>query len=175
MDGTLIISEKYQDPIYGSPKGGNFFYFMDRMGKITKQNPSQKLIIVKTPYLDGGQKIANQIRRHSESSLPASAIVETWHPPVVAASAVVESALSLIAMSMRIDCGVYIMRHMESYAGQGVTEWDCGLVKGDQAALDRFRLKYIREIMHGKYQLSLHSNVARAIQFLSSLRDTRVK
>lgn len=67
------------------------------------------------------------------------------------------------------------MRHMESYAGHGVTEWDCGLVKGDQAALDRFRLKYIREICTVNINCHYTSNVARAIQFLSSLQDTRVK
>nr|GMD88128.1 uncharacterized protein LOC109189836 [Ipomoea batatas] len=68
-----------------------------------------------------------------------------------------------------IDCGVYLMRHMESYAGYGVTDWDCGLVKGDQAALDRFRLKYIREICTTNINSHRTSNVARAIQFLSSL------
>nr|GMD89605.1 uncharacterized protein LOC109189836 [Ipomoea batatas] len=68
-----------------------------------------------------------------------------------------------------IDCGVYLMRHMESYAGHGVTDWDCGLVKGDQAALDRFRLKYIREICTANINSHRTSNVARAIQLLSSL------
>nr|GMD60601.1 uncharacterized protein LOC109189836 [Ipomoea batatas] len=68
-----------------------------------------------------------------------------------------------------IDCGVYLMRHMESYAGQSVTDWDCGLVKGDQAALDRFRMKYIREICTTNINSHRTSNVARAIQFLSSL------
>nr|GMD76216.1 uncharacterized protein LOC109168900 [Ipomoea batatas] len=29
----------------------------------------------------------------------------------------------------KIDCGVYLMRHMETYTGQAVLTWDCGLVK----------------------------------------------
>nr|GMD79789.1 putative retrotransposon polyprotein [Ipomoea batatas] len=37
----------------------------------------------------------------------------------------------------KVDCGVYLMRHMKSYTGEGVVAWDCGFVKGDQAALDR--------------------------------------
>lgn len=47
--------------------------------------------------------------------------------------------------------------------------WDCGLVKGDQAALDRFHLQYIRELCTANINSPRTSNVARAIQFLSSL------
>nr|GMC75051.1 zinc finger BED domain-containing protein RICESLEEPER 2-like [Ipomoea batatas] len=31
----------------------------------------------------------------------------------------------------RTDCGVYLMRHMETYVCQGISKWDCGLVRGD--------------------------------------------
>nr|GMD28507.1 uncharacterized protein LOC109146919 [Ipomoea batatas] len=36
----------------------------------------------------------------------------------------------------KIDCGVYLMRHMESFAGQPVKQWNCGLVKGDQRVVN---------------------------------------
>nr|GMD78348.1 uncharacterized protein LOC109189836 [Ipomoea batatas] len=72
-----------------------------------------------------------------------------------------------------IDCGVYLMRHMESYAGQLGLGWDCGLIKGDQATLDRFRLQYIQDICTANINSHRTSNVARAIQYLSSLGDTR--
>nr|GMD52364.1 zinc finger BED domain-containing protein RICESLEEPER 2-like [Ipomoea batatas] len=72
-----------------------------------------------------------------------------------------------------IDCGAYLMRHMESYAGQLGLGWDCGLIKGDQATLDRFRLQYIQDICTANINYHRTSNVARAIQYLSSLGDTR--
>nr|GMC73617.1 zinc finger BED domain-containing protein DAYSLEEPER-like [Ipomoea batatas] len=31
----------------------------------------------------------------------------------------------------KIDCGAYLMRHMESYSGVGVNSWVCGLAKSD--------------------------------------------
>nr|GMD63399.1 putative ulp1 protease family, C-terminal catalytic domain-containing protein [Ipomoea batatas] len=29
-----------------------------------------------------------------------------------------------------VECGLYLMRHMESYVGERVTKWDCGLTRG---------------------------------------------
>nr|GMD63799.1 uncharacterized protein LOC109178464 [Ipomoea batatas] len=46
---------------------------------------------------------------------------------------------------------------------------------GDHSALDRFRLQYIRDICTGNINPHRTSNVARAIQFLTSLGDTRMK
>nr|GME04951.1 ulp1 protease family, C-terminal catalytic domain-containing protein [Ipomoea batatas] len=31
-----------------------------------------------------------------------------------------------------VNCGVYLMRHMESYVGERVSKWDCGLTRGDR-------------------------------------------
>lgn len=33
------------------------------------------------------------------------------------------------------DCGVFTMRHMESFEGQAVKVWDCGLRKGNSDQL----------------------------------------
>nr|GMD76481.1 zinc finger BED domain-containing protein RICESLEEPER 2-like [Ipomoea batatas] len=46
----------------------------------------------------------------------------------------------------KIDCGVYLMRHMESYSGEGVGSWECGLTKGDRAELNRLHLHYMKDI-----------------------------
>nr|GLL44951.1 uncharacterized protein LOC109189836 [Ipomoea trifida] len=43
----------------------------------------------------------------------------------------------------KIDCGVYLMWHMESYSREGVGSWECGLTKGDRAELNRLRWHYI--------------------------------
>ncbi|XP_019178818.1 PREDICTED: zinc finger BED domain-containing protein RICESLEEPER 2-like [Ipomoea nil] len=47
----------------------------------------------------------------------------------------------------KIDCGVFLMRHMESYVGQRVAEWECGLVKGDTTTLHKLRLRYMKEFV----------------------------
>nr|GMC69506.1 uncharacterized protein LOC109168900 [Ipomoea batatas] len=46
----------------------------------------------------------------------------------------------------KIDCGVYLMRHMETFTGQSVKHWDCGLVKGDFTMLHKFRLQYMKDL-----------------------------
>ncbi|XP_031106314.1 uncharacterized protein LOC116010962 [Ipomoea triloba] len=42
-----------------------------------------------------------------------------------------------------VDCGVYLMWHMESYVGERVTKWDCGLTRGDRLQFQMLRLRYI--------------------------------
>nr|GMD76438.1 zinc finger BED domain-containing protein RICESLEEPER 2-like [Ipomoea batatas] len=64
----------------------------------------------------------------------------------------------------KVDCGVYLMRHMKSYTGEGVVAWDCGLVKGDQAALDRLCWCYMKEICTARY--SYESRVGRVFIFV---------
>nr|GLL44948.1 uncharacterized protein LOC109189836 [Ipomoea trifida] len=68
----------------------------------------------------------------------------------------------------KIDCGVYLMWHMESYSREGVGSWECGLTKGDRAELNRLRLHYIKEICTIDVNAHHSSNVARALRFLSS-------
>jgi len=56
-----------------------------------------------------------------------------------------------------VDCGVFLMRHMETYKGTSVREWECGLsteknVKGDASnkqkrELDDLRHKYVAKIL----------------------------
>nr|GMC64432.1 hypothetical protein Iba_chr02dCG4890 [Ipomoea batatas] len=49
------------------------------------------------------------------------------------------------------------------------------VLPGDQAALDRFHLQYIHELCTANINSHRTSNVARAIQFLSSIGDTQMK
>ncbi|XP_019158791.1 PREDICTED: uncharacterized protein LOC109155623 isoform X2 [Ipomoea nil] len=45
------------------------------------------------------------------------------------------------------ESGVFTMRHMESYAGQGCASWDCGLVRGDAMQLLNLRKRYMHNIL----------------------------
>lgn len=62
----------------------------------------------------------------------------------------------------KTDCGVYLMRHMESFVGQGVSNWDCGLVKGDYSTLHKLRLQYMKEVAVSEYNLHRARNLRRA-------------
>nr|GMC56670.1 zinc finger BED domain-containing protein RICESLEEPER 2-like [Ipomoea batatas] len=44
------------------------------------------------------------------------------------------------------DCGVYVMRHMDTFMGSLAKDCDCGLVKGNRSQLDRLRVKYAAAI-----------------------------
>lgn len=51
-----------------------------------------------------------------------------------------------------VDCGVFAMRHMETYTGKNVNkkEWDCGLSKESaeqQKELVELRYKYLSKIL----------------------------
>nr|GMD81456.1 uncharacterized protein LOC109189836 [Ipomoea batatas] len=45
-----------------------------------------------------------------------------------------------------VDYGVYLMRHMESYVGESVAKWDCGLTSGDRLQLQMLHLRYMKEL-----------------------------
>nr|GMD83396.1 zinc finger BED domain-containing protein RICESLEEPER 2-like [Ipomoea batatas]GMD86950.1 zinc finger BED domain-containing protein RICESLEEPER 2-like [Ipomoea batatas] len=67
----------------------------------------------------------------------------------------------------KVDSGVYLMQHMESYGGEGVGRWDCSLVRGDITELERLRLCCMKEICIVYINAHHMSNVARALRFLS--------
>ncbi|XP_019196010.1 PREDICTED: uncharacterized protein LOC109189836 [Ipomoea nil] len=67
----------------------------------------------------------------------------------------------------KVDSGVYAMRHMESYAGEGVSRWECGLVKGDVAGLERLRFQYLKAICVADINANRASNVANAVRYVS--------
>nr|GMD98918.1 uncharacterized protein LOC109162486 [Ipomoea batatas] len=50
--------------------------------------------------------------------------------------------------SNKVDCGVFTMRHMETYMGKGTKGWDCGLEKENKEQLNNTRVKYLAEIVN---------------------------
>nr|GMD05896.1 uncharacterized protein LOC109162486 [Ipomoea batatas] len=50
--------------------------------------------------------------------------------------------------SNMVDCGVFAMRHMETYMGKGTKGWDCGLEKENKKQLNNTRVKYLAEIVN---------------------------
>lgn len=46
------------------------------------------------------------------------------------------------------DCGVFLMRHMETYKGERVEYWNCGLKKSSKGLLQSLRAKYCSALMN---------------------------
>ena len=49
------------------------------------------------------------------------------------------------------DCGIYAMRHMETYFGQGLEGFDCGLEKDNKEQLNFLRVKYLHYMLEGQW------------------------
>ncbi|KAL3622606.1 hypothetical protein CASFOL_034017 [Castilleja foliolosa] len=47
----------------------------------------------------------------------------------------------------KVDCGVFAMRHMETYMGETVRSWRCGLAKDKPKMLKYMRVKYCAAIL----------------------------
>nr|GMD60667.1 zinc finger BED domain-containing protein RICESLEEPER 2-like [Ipomoea batatas] len=62
----------------------------------------------------------------------------------------------------KIDCGVFLMCHMETYLGQGVKKWDCGLIKGDISELHELRMRFMKELSISEYNIHRSRNLSRA-------------
>lgn len=62
------------------------------------------------------------------------------------------------------DCGVFLMRHMESFQGQLVAEWDCGFVKGDIQFLLQLRKEYIHTLSTHRLNALRSDNIRRALR-----------
>nr|GME03143.1 zinc finger BED domain-containing protein RICESLEEPER 2-like [Ipomoea batatas] len=67
-----------------------------------------------------------------------------------------------------VDCGIYTMRHMETFRGQTFKTWDCGLVRGD-AYLRNLRMVYMREILMAEINDLRLTNIKRARKFQHEL------
>ncbi|KAG6405560.1 hypothetical protein SASPL_133150 [Salvia splendens] len=49
----------------------------------------------------------------------------------------------------KVDSGVYLMRHMETFMGQKVNEWKCGLTPRSALSLQYLRAKMSKELLFG--------------------------
>nr|GMC60121.1 uncharacterized protein LOC109164944 [Ipomoea batatas] len=67
------------------------------------------------------------------------------------------------------DSGIYTMRHMETYLGQGVSSWVCGIVKGDKNMLNDLHKKFMHDILVSNINTHKHSVIQRALEYDHSL------
>lgn len=49
--------------------------------------------------------------------------------------------------SNNTDCGIYVMRHMETFMGDCSTKWKSGLKKGNKRQMQYLRIKYCAAIV----------------------------
>ena len=47
----------------------------------------------------------------------------------------------------KVDCGVYLMRHLETYTGRDVARWECGFVADSKKGIRDLRMKYAHVIL----------------------------
>nr|GMC60562.1 zinc finger BED domain-containing protein RICESLEEPER 2-like [Ipomoea batatas] len=74
--------------------------------------------------------------------------------------------MSLRDLKNKINCGMYLIHHMETYVEQGLFKWDCGLTKGDTSKLHKLRLQYMKDIVVSEYNAHRSTNLARAYQHI---------
>nr|GMD88062.1 uncharacterized protein LOC109164944 [Ipomoea batatas] len=67
------------------------------------------------------------------------------------------------------DSGIYTMRHMETYLGQGVSSWECGIVKGDKNMLNDLHKKFMHDILVSNINTHKHSVIQRVLEYDRSL------
>ncbi|PWA79651.1 hypothetical protein CTI12_AA202940 [Artemisia annua] len=68
------------------------------------------------------------------------------------------------------DCGIFVMRHMETYNGQKVEEWNSGFRnegEGQQGQLKTLRRKYVAKILLSDENLHRKKIISESIEFLS--------
>nr|GMD96852.1 uncharacterized protein LOC109164944 [Ipomoea batatas] len=63
------------------------------------------------------------------------------------------------------DSDIYTMRHMESYLGQGVSRWECGIVKGDMHMLNDLRKKFMHDILVSNINSHKHFVIQWALEY----------
>nr|GMC78943.1 uncharacterized protein LOC109189836 [Ipomoea batatas] len=69
----------------------------------------------------------------------------------------------------QVDSAVFTMRHMESYWGQGVANWDVGLQRGNYMQICVLRQYFMREILMSDINIHQNSNIKRALNFANGL------
>ncbi|KAK9668737.1 hypothetical protein RND81_13G082500 [Saponaria officinalis] len=68
------------------------------------------------------------------------------------------------------DCGVYVMRHMETFKGD--PKWGCGLKKNDVGTLDKLRLSYCATLVFFKGNAVSKVIIDRAQEFAKQKLET---
>nr|GME13980.1 uncharacterized protein LOC109175178 [Ipomoea batatas] len=65
----------------------------------------------------------------------------------------------------KVDCGVFLMRHMETFRGQLPELWDCGLEKENKDQLNVLRIKYLTALVMSDVNEHKVRNIQQAAEF----------
>nr|GMC95766.1 uncharacterized protein LOC109155623 isoform X1 [Ipomoea batatas] len=116
--------------------------------KLYSQTPKQLVDMLST-FLDDNleTEIASQIR-----DLIPKRMQMSWRVP-----------------KNQVGSVVFTMRHMESYRGQGVANWDVGLQRGNYMQICVLRQYFMREILMSDINIHQNSNIKRALNFANGL------
>lgn len=68
-----------------------------------------------------------------------------------------------------MDCGIYAMRHMETYKGQQVKEWNCGL--NSEKSLQDLRVKYCKVLLTSEANMLREENIKCMEAWFKSFRQ----
>lgn len=66
------------------------------------------------------------------------------------------------------DCGIYLMRHMECYKGEGEGKWHTsflGKQKNDETCLGRLRYRYLSKLLLSDYNIHKDEVLKMAAEF----------
>lgn len=68
--------------------------------------------------------------------------------------------MSLLNLSIqKMDCGIYATRHMKTYKGQRVKDWNCGL--NSEKSLQDLRVKYCKVLLTNEDNPVRRENISR--------------
>ena len=76
------------------------------------------------------------------------------------------------------DCGIFVMRHMETFKGRPITKWQCGIVKESREQskqLNNLRRKYAAKILLSDMNVKKRHIIAEAEEFEKNPQDIRLK
>ncbi|KAL3653260.1 hypothetical protein CASFOL_002941 [Castilleja foliolosa] len=65
----------------------------------------------------------------------------------------------------KVDCGVYAMRHMETYMGGSLKSWRCGLSKNNQRTMKYLRVRYAAALLGSDINVHRDRVVAEAKKY----------
>ncbi|CAH9084890.1 unnamed protein product [Cuscuta europaea] len=71
------------------------------------------------------------------------------------------------------DYGIFTMRHMETYQGQGLQGWNIGLKETDTKLVGMLRVKYISAILVNENNEYMQSNLVKARNFAKKAKEEK--
>ncbi|XP_019166741.1 PREDICTED: uncharacterized protein LOC109162486 [Ipomoea nil] len=63
------------------------------------------------------------------------------------------------------DCGIFLMRHLETFRGQTTEEWDCGLQRNNKEQLNKLRVRYLAALITSDVNELREINIQQAAEF----------